>query len=189
MALSRRVRNAAASATLAMKAEADKLRAAGVSLVDLGLGEPDFDTPDHVKDSAFQAMRDNQTHYTSVEGIPALRRAIADRYRALYGASYADEQVLVGSGAKGVLFALLQALVDEGDEVAIFSPYWVSYPEQVKLAGGTPVLVPTDEARGFMPTAGALEARLTKATRAVIINSPCNPTGAVLGLREWEAIA
>jgi aspartate aminotransferase len=183
------VRNAAASATLTMKAEADRLRGAGVSLVDLGLGEPDFNTPDHIKESAMQAMRDNQTHYTSVEGIPALRRAIADRYRTLYGASYADEQVLVGSGAKGVLFALLQALVDDGDEVAVFSPYWVSYPEQVKLAGGTPVLVPTDEALGFLPTASALERKLTPATRAVIVNSPCNPTGALVGLGEWNAIA
>src|SRR6058998_2619605 len=135
MALSRRVRNAAASATLAMKAEADKLRAAGVNLVDLGLGEPDFDTPEHVKESALQAMRDNQTHYTSVEGLPGLRQALADRYRRLYGGQYERDEVLVGCGAKGVLFSLLQALIDDGDEVAIFAPYWTSYPEQVKLAG------------------------------------------------------
>jgi aspartate aminotransferase len=189
VSLSRRVRRTAPSATLATKAEADRLRAAGADLVDLGLGEPDFDTPEHVKEAAREAMRRNQTHYTSVEGMPALRGAIAERYRARDGASFAPEQVLVGSGAKGVLYAVIQALVDDGDEVAIFAPYWSSYPEQVKLAGGTPVIVPTDEASGFVPTAAALAPRLTAKTRAVIVNSPCNPTGAVVDKEGWTALA
>lgn len=189
MSLARRVQRAAPSATLATKAEADRLRAAGADLVDLGLGEPDFDTPEHVKEAAREAMRRNETHYTSVEGMPALRRAIADRYRDRDGATFEPDDVLAGSGAKGVLFAVIQALVDEGDEVAVFAPYWSSYPEQVKLAGGTPVIVSTREENGFLPSAAALEARLTPRTRAVIVNSPCNPTGAVLGRDEWSALA
>ena len=189
MSLSRRVQRAAPSATFATKAEADRLRAAGADLVDLGLGEPDFDTPEHIKEAARDAMRRNQTHYTSVEGMPALRQAIADRYRARDGAGFGPDQVLVGSGAKGVLYAVVQALIDEGDEVAIFAPYWSSYPEQVKLAGGNPVIAPTREEDGFLPSAEALESRLSPRTRAVIINSPCNPTGSVLGRDGWGALA
>jgi aspartate aminotransferase len=189
VSLSRRVQRAAPSATLATKAEADRLRAAGVDLVDLGLGEPDFDTPEHVKEAARVAMRENRTHYTSVEGMPALRSAIAERYKARDGVTFGLDQIFAGSGAKGVLYAVIQALIDEGDEVAIFAPYWSSYPEQVKLAGGNPVIVPTREEDGFLPSAGALEARLTPKTRAVIVNSPCNPTGSVLGREGWSALA
>ena len=189
MSLSRRVQRAAPSATLATKAEADRLRAAGADLVDLGLGEPDFDTPEHVKEAARDAMRRNQTHYTSVEGMPVLREAIADRYRVRDGATFGADQVLVASGAKGALYAIIQALIDDGDEVAIFAPYWSSYPEQVKLAGGSPVVIPTREDDGFLPSAGALEARLTPRLRAVIVNSPCNPTGSVLGRDGWSALA
>ena len=189
MSLSRRVQRAAPSATLATKAEADRLRAAGADLVDLGLGEPDFDTPEHVKEAAADAMRRNQTHYTSVEGMPVLREAIADRYRVRDGATFGADQVLVASGAKGALYAIIQALIDDGDEVAIFAPYWSSYPEQVKLAGGNPVVIPTREDDGFLPSAGALESRLTPRLRAVIVNSPCNPTGSVLGRDGWSALA
>lgn len=188
MNLSRRVVSASASATLAMKAEADRLRASGVNLVDLGLGEPDFDTPRHIKEAALRALEENRTHYTTVEGIPELRRAIVERYRAAYGVRYGEDEVFVASGAKGALFALLQAIVDEGDEVVVFQPYWSSYPEQVKLAGGTPRLASTYEASGFVPRAASLEAALGARTRAVILNSPCNPTGALLRRQEWDAI-
>lgn len=176
------------SATFAMKAEADRLRAQGATLIDLGLGEPDFDTPAHIRAAAVAAMEAGRTRYTSVEGIPALRRAIAARYRNIYGAPYGDEDVVVTSGGKGALFAVIQAILEPGDAVAIFAPYWTSYPEQVKLAGGDPVIVPTREEDRFVPRARDLAQALTPRTRAIIVNSPSNPTGAVVPLEEWEAI-
>ena len=187
--LARRVQGAAPSATLAMKAEADRLRAGGAVLYDLGLGEPDFDTPPHIKEAGQRAIRENRTHYTAVPGIVELRKAIAARYATTYGAKYGPDEVLTGCGAKGVLFALSQALIDPGDEVAIFAPYWVSYPEQIRLAGGVPVIVPTSEDEGFTPRAAALEARLTPRTRVIVLNSPCNPTGAMIPAAEWQGIA
>lgn len=189
MKLASRMNGIAASATLAIKAETDRLKAAGRSIVDLGLGEPDFDTPLHVKEAAHRAIDANFTHYTATAGIPELRLAIADACARKTGTPWAPEQVVVGCGAKNVLFAICQSLFGPGDEVAYFSPYWVSYPEQIKLAGALPVAVPTEESDRFTPRAAALAKILTPRTRGVILNSPCNPSGSVIPPEELGAIA
>jgi aspartate aminotransferase len=188
MRLSSRLREVSASATLAVKAEAEKLRARGQPILDLSVGEPDFDTPDHVKQAAHRAIDENFTHYTVTAGIPELRRSIAARYADGFGSEWTEEAVAVGCGAKNILFALAQALFSPGDDVAIFVPYWVSYPEQVRLAGARPLFVPTREEDGFTPRAAALAERLTPAIRAVFLNSPCNPTGATIPATELREI-
>jgi len=187
--LAARLREITVSQTLALKAESDRLRAAGKSIVDLGVGEPDFDTPAHVKEAGIEAIRANFTHYTVTAGIGELRTAIAARYRERDAAGWTAEQVMVGCGAKNVLFALSMALWGPGDEVAIFSPYWVSYPDQIRLAGARPIIIPAREADGFVPRAEALAARLTPATRGVILNTPCNPSGATIPRAELAAFA
>jgi aspartate aminotransferase len=189
MKLAARLRDVTVSATLAMKAEADRLKAAGLSVVDLGVGEPDFDTPEHIRQAACLALAEGFTHYTATAGIAPLRKALARRYEGLYGAPWGEDEVAVGCGAKNVLFALAQALFGPGDDVAIFTPWWVSYPDQVRLAGARPVFIPTREEDGFTPRAADLAARLTPATRGVILNTPCNPTGAVIPASELRAFA
>jgi aspartate aminotransferase len=176
------------SATLAVKAAADALREEGRDVVDLGPGEPDFPSPEHVKEAAHRALDEDFTHYTSAAGIRPLREALADHYARLYDVPLRPEETLVGPGGKGVLFATMMALLDPGDEVAIFAPYWVSFPEQVRLAGATPVVVPTDARDGFLPRAARLEERLTSRTRMVVVNSPSNPSGSVLPEAEVEAL-
>lgn len=183
------MREISLSATLAIKAEADRLRAAGVSVIDFGPGEPDFDTPRHIKDAAHRAIDENFTHYTQTPGISELRAAIAGRYAASFDTGWSADEVVVGCGAKNLLFAIAQALFSPGDEVAVFAPYWVSYPDQIRMAGARAIVVPTREADGFTPRAGDLTERLTSATRAVILNSPCNPTGSVIPMTELRAFA
>jgi len=186
--ISRRAALISPSPTLAIDAKAKALKAQGVEVINFSAGEPDFDTPQHIKAAAVQALEEGFTRYTPVAGIPELRREVA-RYFSLRGLSYSPEEIVVSCGAKQSLYNALQVLLEEGEEAVLISPYWVSYHEQVKLAGGKPVVVHTDSAEGFKVTPEALEAALTPRTRAVILNSPCNPTGAVYTRQELESLA
>lgn len=188
MKLSPRMALIQPSPTLALNAKARALAAAGKDVVGLAAGEPDFDTPEHVKDAAVQALREGFTKYTATAGIPELRAAIARKLKEENGLTFSPEQVVVTNGGKQALYNCFQALLCEGDEVVIFAPYWVSYPEQVLLAGGHPVVVETRAEQGFRPSPEALERALSSRTRAVIFNSPSNPTGAVLPRATLEAL-
>ena len=180
MKLARRLAEIQPSPTLALNARAKALAAAGKDVAGLSAGEPDFDTPDHVKEAAVQALREGFTKYTATAGIPELRAAIVKKLREENALDFAADQVIVTNGGKQALYNCFQALLSDGDEVVMFAPYWVSYPEQVLLAGGRPVVVPTRVEDGFRPDPDALAKAITPRTRAVIFNSPSNPTGAVL---------
>jgi aspartate aminotransferase len=180
MKLADRVASVKPSATLALNAKAKALAAQGVDVVGFAAGEPDFDTPDFVKAAAVEAIKSGFTKYTATAGIPELRQAICDKLKKENQLAFTPEQVLVSCGAKHSLYNLFQGLLSPGDEVIIFAPYWVSYPEMVQLAGGKPVFVETREEDGYTPDAKALEKAFSPRTRAVIVNSPSNPTGAVL---------
>jgi aspartate aminotransferase len=186
--LTRRVNEMRVSPTLAVMNRALELKAQGVDVVDLGPGEPDFPTPASVCAAGKRAIDDGLTKYTSGNGTKALRDALAARYNRRYGTSINAENVIAGTGGKQELFNVTLALVDAGDEVIIPSPYWVSFPDQVQFAGGTPVFAPTDPQNEFRPTFGDIEAVATERTRGVIINSPCNPTGAVITEKELHRI-
>ena len=187
--LSNRLSNVKPSATIAVKQEADKLREQGVDVIDFGPGEPDFDTPDNVKNAAHRAIDENLSHYLPTLGLPALRRAIRDDYRRRYGADYTENEVIVSCGGKSALFNAAMALFDPGDEVIIPAPYWVSYPDQVRLAGATAVIQQTSHQDGFIPRASATQPLITKATRGIILCSPSNPTGAIIPEQELSAYA
>jgi aspartate aminotransferase len=187
--LSARARALSPSPTVAADARAKELAAAGRDLVNLTAGEPDFATPDHIADAAVTAIRAGYTHYTAPEGARDCREAVCVKLKRDNGLEYRPEQVVVTVGAKQAIFNALQVLCDPGDEVLIPAPYWVSYTEQVKLAGGVPVPVPTDAERGFCCTAADLAAHLSPRTRLLILNSPNNPTGAVYPAEELRAIA
>jgi len=167
------------SITLAVTTRAAQLRAQGVDVISFGAGEPDFDTPTHIKDAAKAALDKGMTKYTAIAGTPELRNAIVAEMKKAHDLTVAPDQVIVSCGAKHSLYNLFQALLSDGDEVIIPAPYWVSYPDMVLLAGGRPVIVPAPAERGFLITAAELEAAITPRTRAVVINSPSNPTGAV----------
>ncbi len=186
--LSRRVSALAPSSTIAVGKAAKALAASGIDVVDFGLGEPDFATPDFVARAGVAAIEAGRTKYTDVAGEPALREAIAEKYRREQGAACSRENVIVTAGAKQAVFNVCQALFEEGDEVALFSPYWVSFPEMVSLSGATPLLLPTDAGRGWKPTAALLSENASSATRGVILNSPNNPTGAVADADAISAI-
>lgn len=177
------------SATLGVSAKAAALKAQGEDIVSLSVGEPDFAVPDSAREAALTAIREGNNHYTAVEGTPALRRAIADKFLADNGLTYDPQDIIVSTGGKQVIFNAMIATVGEGDEVVIPAPYWVSYPDMVALAGGTPVIVPTLAADGYKMNAQALEAAMTPATRWLILNSPSNPTGAVYTAAELETFA
>ena len=177
------------SATIAVKQEADRLRDQGVDVIDFGPGEPDFDTPDNIKRAAHRAIDENLSHYLPTLGLPALRRAIRDDYRRRYDTDYTDNEVIVSCGGKNALFDAAMALFDPGDEVIIPAPYWVSYPDQVKLAGATAVIQQTGFEDGFIPRASVTATLLTRSTRGVILCSPSNPTGAVIPETELSAFA
>ena len=177
--LSQRALHAAPSPTLAITAKANALKAQGKDVISFGAGEPDFDTPQNVKDAAIAALAKGDTKYTPSSGTVALKDAILAKLKRDNGLTYARSEVIVSCGAKHSIYNLMQALLDPGDEVIIPSPYWVSYPEQVKLADGVPVIVPTDEGTGFLATAAQIEGYVTDRTKLVVINSPSNPTGAV----------
>lgn len=177
--LSRRAAGLAASSTAAVSKAAKALAASGVDVVDFGLGEPDFATPAFVAEAGRAAIGAGRTKYTDVAGDPALRDAIAEKYRKEHGARYVGENILVTAGAKQAVFNACQALFEEGNEVALFSPYWVSFPEMVRLAGAQPLPIPTDFESGWHVDTERLARAAGPGTRGVILNSPNNPTGAV----------
>lgn len=190
--LSDKVRSLKPSSTVAVAARALELQRAGVNVISMAAGEPDFDTPEHVKAAAIEAIRAGKTKYTAVGGIPELREAIAAKLARENGLTYAPEQIIVSTGGKQALFNAFLAFLNPGDEVLIPAPYWVSYPEMVAFAGGTPVPVDTRPEDGYDLDPARLAAAITSRTRAVILNSPANPTGAVYGedsLREVARLA
>lgn len=189
MRLARRLATIKPSPTLALNAKARAMAAQGIDVVGFVAGEPDFDTPDFIKAAAKQAIDEGFTKYTATGGIPELRVAICEKLQRDNGLSYAPEQVLVSTGAKQSLYNVFQALLDPGDEVIVLSPYWVSYPDMVSLAGGTPVVVQAREEDGWAPDPDAIRRALTPRTRAIILNSPSNPTGGVLSRKALEGIA
>ncbi len=175
--LSRRVQAIKPSPTLAVTNRAAQLKAEGKDIIGLGAGEPDFDTPQHIKDAAIAAIRAGDTKYTAVDGTPALKKAIIAKFQRDNGLDYQPNQILVSCGGKQSFFNLALALLDAGDEVIIPAPYWVSYPDMVLIADGVPVIVQTDDSTRFKMSAAQLEAAITPKTRFVVINSPSNPTG------------
>ncbi|MGB6134167.1 MAG: pyridoxal phosphate-dependent aminotransferase [Acidobacteriaceae bacterium] len=176
------------SATMAVTAEAAKLRAQGAKLVDFGAGEPHFATPQHIKDAAIAAIQANFTRYTVVSGIPELRQVIVERHAADFGSNYAPDEAIFSTGGKIALFNAIQALVDHGDEVILPVPYWVSFKDIIQYAGGKVVYLETDEAENFRITADAIERAITPKTKAIILNSPSNPSGAVVSPADLERI-
>lgn len=177
---SARVNRIEVSATIAMTAEAAKLRAKGIDLCDMGMGEPHFNTPRHIKDAGIAAIEQNFTKYTAVGGVPELRKAIVKRHTTDFGSNYTPEEAVAATGGKQALFNAIQVLVDHGDEVIIPVPYWVSFKDIVEYAGGTCVYVEADEEQDFRLTADMIERAITSRTRAIILNTPCNPSGAVM---------
>jgi aspartate/methionine/tyrosine aminotransferase len=177
------------SPTLKISAKAKAMKAEGIDVIDLSVGEPDFATPDNVKAAGIKAIEQNFTKYTENEGIPALKKAVVQRLKEDCGLTYAPNEIIVSSGAKSSLFHLIMALVNEGDEVIIPAPYWVTYPEAVNLVKGKPVIVPTKEENGFLLQPDELKAAISPATKALILNNPCNPTGAAYSRKQLEALA
>jgi aspartate aminotransferase len=187
--LADRLKTLAPSSTLAVQAKAKDLRRRGVDVISFGAGEPDFDTPSRIKDAAVRAMQKGQTKYTEVGGIPELRAAVCAKFKRDNGLDYEPADVLISCGAKHTLFNMSVALLNPGDEVLVPSPYWVSYPEQIKLVGGVPVAVETLESTGFDLDPERLRAAMTPRTKLVILNSPNNPTGAVFSPESLAAVA
>src|SRR5438552_283887 len=189
MRLAQRTSRIAGSPTQQVTATVDKLRRQGIHVIDFGAGEPDFATPEAVKAAARDAIDNNFTKYTPNPGIAELRSAICDRYRADYGIAYRESNVIVTAGGKQALYNTALALFDPGDEVITHAPYWPTLTEQVKLADARPVLVRTHAEDGFAIHADAIVQALTPRTRAVIVNSPCNPTGALISEQDLDTIA
>jgi len=177
------------SATMATDQKARELKAQGKDVISLGAGEPDFDTPDNIKEAAIKAIRDGKTKYTTVDGIPELKQAIVDKFARENGLTYKTSQVNVSPGGKPVIFNAMMATLNPGDEVVVPTPYWVSYPDMVLLAGGTPVFAPTTADNGFKLRAADLERAITPKTRWLILNSPSNPSGAAYTKDELKALA
>ncbi|WP_177421167.1 pyridoxal phosphate-dependent aminotransferase [endosymbiont of Lamellibrachia barhami] len=186
--LSVRVQAVKPSPTLAITARAAEMRAAGKDVIGLGAGEPDFDTPEHIKQAAIEAINDGFTKYTAVDGTPGLKNAIIEKFRKDNGFEYKPEQILVSCGGKQSFYNLAQATLDPGDEVIIPAPYWVSYPDMAILAGGVPVLVQAGASQKFKITAAQLAAAITDKTRLFVINSPSNPTGMAYTKEELTAL-
>ena len=186
--LADRMKTLAPSPTLAMQARAKAMRAEGIDVISFGAGEPDFDTPARIKQAATRALESGQTKYTEVGGVPELRAAVCEKLKRDQGLGYTPDEVVVSCGAKHTLYNIVMALVNPGDEVLIPSPFWVSYPEQVRLLGGVPVPVPTPEATGFDLDPAELRRAITPRTKMVIIDSPGNPTGAVFSPEALRAV-
>ncbi|MDO9107174.1 MAG: pyridoxal phosphate-dependent aminotransferase [Methylovulum sp.] len=186
--LSNRVQAVKPSPTLAITARAAAMRAAGKDIIGLGAGEPDFDTPDHIKAAAIKAIENGFTKYTAVDGIPSLKKAIIAKFKNDNGLDYQPKQVLVSCGGKQSSFNLTQALLNAGDEVIIPAPFWVSYPDMVLLADGVPVIIETTQAQQFKITPESLRAAITDKTRLMFINSPSNPSGVAYTLEELKAL-
>jgi aspartate aminotransferase len=177
------------SPTIAVTQKARELKAAGKDVIGLGAGEPDFDTPDNVKDAAIKAIKEGDTKYTAVDGTPALKKAISEKFKRENNLSYSTDQITVGAGGKHVIYNLMMATLNKGDEVIIPAPYWVSYPDIVMLAGANPIVVECSEEQGFKLTAKDLESVITNNTKWVILNSPSNPTGACYTEQEIRNLA
>ena len=189
MHLSSRLNRLAPSATLAMSQKSSEMKAAGIDVINLSVGEPDFNTPDHIKTSAKKAIDDNWSKYSPVPGYADLREAIVAKLKNENGLDYKASEILVSNGAKQAVCNAIMALVDDGEEVIIPTPYWVSYPQMVLLAGGTPVHIPAGFDQNFKITADQLEAAITPKTRMLILCSPSNPTGSVYSKAELQALA
>ncbi|CAK6475476.1 pyridoxal phosphate-dependent aminotransferase [Peribacillus castrilensis] len=188
MKLANRVQSLTPSTTLAITAKAKELKAQGLDIIGLGAGEPDYNTPKHIIDAALLSMNEGQTKYTPSAGLPKLKEAIAAKLKRDQGLDYKPSEIAVGSGAKHSLYTLFQAILDEEDEVIVPIPYWVSYPEQIKLADGKPVYIVGTEENQYKITKEQLEQAITEKTKAVIINSPSNPTGMLYSREELAAI-
>jgi aspartate aminotransferase len=188
-AVSQLIQTLEPSATLAMAAKAKELAAAGKTVFDFSVGEPDFVTPQHICEAAAQAMRDGHTHYTAASGIAELKEAVAKQYAETHRLTYSPAQVVISNGAKHALANAFACLCNPGDEVIIPAPYWVSYAELVKLTGAKPVIVPTDEAKGFQLTASQLREAITPRTKILLLCSPSNPTGSMYSPTELAALA
>jgi aspartate aminotransferase len=186
--LTDRINRIEVSATMAISAEALKMKAAGISLADFGAGEPHFATPQHIKDAAIAAIENNFTRYTAVAGIPEVRKAIAYRHAADFGTNYAVDECVFTAGGKLAIFNAVEVLVEHGDEVIIPVPFWVSYKDIVEFAGGTPVFVEGDEREDFRITATMIEAAITPKTKAIVLNTPSNPSGCVIHPEDLYAI-
>ena len=187
--ISRIVQALQPSATMAMAAKAKELKATGKTVYDLSLGEPDFDTPPHICEAAVRAMQAGQTHYTVASGIPELKNAVVEQYRAMHGLEYTPAQVAIANGAKHALHNVFTVLLDPGDEVIIPAPYWVSYAELVKLTGAVPVIVQTAQSGGFRLTPDQLREAITERTKILLLCSPSNPTGSMYSPEELGALA
>lgn len=188
MRISQRCQRVTGSLTLAIDAKAKEMKQKGIDVVGFGAGEPDFDTPEHIRKAAKDALDLGKTRYTPAAGMPELRQAICDKLKRDNGLDYVPQQIVVSNGAKHSLFNSFQALLEEGDEVIVPGPYWVSYPEIVRMAGGVPVIVEGREENNFKPTIDDFRAAVTDKTRAVVINSPNNPNGFVFTREELQAI-
>ncbi|MFL6559871.1 MAG: pyridoxal phosphate-dependent aminotransferase [Bacillus sp. (in: firmicutes)] len=184
MELANRVKALTPSSTLAITAKAKELKEKGEDVIGLGAGEPDFNTPQHILDAATASMNEGQTKYTPSAGLPSLKRAIIKKFEQDQGLTYKPNEIIVANGAKHALYTLFQVLLNDGDEVIIPSPYWVSYPEQVKLAGGVPVYIEGLEQNQFKVSPEQIKSAITEKTKAVIINSPSNPTGVLYTAEE-----
>ncbi len=186
--LSTRVKAVKPSPTLAITARAAELRAKGEDVIGLGAGEPDFDTPDHIKEAAIEAIRAGKTKYTAVDGTASLKQAVIDKFKRDNGLDYAPDQILVSSGGKQSFYNLAQAILDAGDEVIIPAPYWVSYPDMVLLANGEPVIAKAKADQNFKITPGQLRGLINENTRLFVLNSPSNPTGMAYTMEELRAL-
>ena len=176
------------SPTIAVTQKAKELKALGKDIIGLGAGEPDFDTPDNIKQAAIKAIKDGDTKYTAVDGTPALKNAIIKKFKRENNLDYQIDQITVGTGGKQVIYNAMMATLNDGDEVIIPAPYWVSYPDIVLLAGGTPVILECNEKQGFKVNPSALEKSITKKTKWIILNSPSNPTGACYSEKDIKEI-
>jgi len=188
MKLSARVKNVSASLTLAITAKAKKMKAQGIDVIGFGSGEPDFDTPKHIKDAAVKAIHDGFTKYTPASGIDSLKKAICEKFQRDNNLSYDPSQIVISCGAKHSIYNIIQVICDRGDEVIIPAPYWLSYPEMAKLAEASPIFIGTDEKTNFKIQASDLKKAISKKTKVIIINSPSNPTGCVYSEKELKEI-
>lgn len=189
MEVSRRAQSIKASSTLAISAKAAELKAQGKDMVTFGVGEPDFDTPAHIREAAKKAIDEGKTRYTPAAGTPALRKAVCDKLKKDNGLDYEPAQVVISNGAKHSLMNAFMAILNEGDEVIIPAPFWLSYAEMVKIAGGVPVVVHTKKENNFMLTKEELEGAYTAKTKALILTSPSNPTGMISSLEDLQMVA
>ena len=189
MKLAKRTQAIGPSLTLGITAKAKAMKAEGIDVIGFGAGEPDFDTPDHIKQEAIEAIKNGFTKYTPTSGIPELKQAICNRLKDDIGVEYETSEVIVSCGAKHSIYNVIQVLCDEGDEVIVPAPYWVSYPEQVRVTGAKPVIIKTTEKDGFKIKPKSLSDHMTDKTKLLILNSPSNPTGAMYPKEELEEIA